>query len=239
MSDFHSSKTFNNVFFPQKKAILEQIDNFINGEEFYRERGIPWNLSILLHGIPGCGKTSFIKALSNKTRRHLLDIDLSNISTTQDFLTAFNTELFVDNFIPIDKRIIVLEDIDCMESKFLQVRSDTTEEGAAEESKKDDRMNLSCFLNTLDGIHEHHGRILIATTNRMDVLDPAVLRRFNLKVMFKHLTLETAKEIVDNYYDADISVPAIPDSLTGSRLTQLCMMYQNEPEQMIEALKCF
>jgi hypothetical protein len=251
ITDFVSSKTFSNVFFPLKDRILNQIDNFVTGEDFYRHRGIPWNLCILLYGVPGCGKTSFIKALANKTKRHLLDINLSNIITTQDFTTAFNTELFGDMFIPIDKRILVLEDIDCMNSGYLNKRQDNSESasvstpaaGSASEasasasaSTAPEKMNLSCFLNTLDGIQEHHGRILIATTNHIDNLDPAVLRRFNVKVNFTHLNIEIAQSIVNNYYDSNVSLSHIPDNLTGSALTQLCMMYQNEPELLVNHL---
>jgi hypothetical protein len=236
ITDFVSSKTFSNVFFPLKDRILNQIDNFVTGEDFYRHRGIPWNLCILLHGIPGCGKTSFIKALANKTKRHLLDINLSNIITAQDFTTAFNTELFGDMFIPIDKRILVLEDIDCMNSGYLNKRQDNSVDSPAAPDSAPEKMNLSCFLNTLDGIQEHHGRILIATTNCINNLDPAVLRRFNVKVNFTHLNLEIAQSIVNNYYDSNVSLSKIPDNLTGSSLTQLCMMYQNEPDLLVKSL---
>jgi len=236
ITDFISSKSFTNVFFPQKESIINQIDNFIDGEDFYRQRGIPWNLCILLHGVPGCGKTSFIKALANKTKRHLLDINLSTIKTTQDFTVAFNTDMFVDNFIPMDKRIVVLEDIDCMNSGFLRNRQDIAPD--QEEYDTENKMNLSCFLNMLDGIQEHHGRILIATTNCIDKLDHAVLRRFNVKVNFTHLNQDTAQSIVNNYYDDVIPLPTIiPMDLTGAALTQLCMLYQNDPQQLVNALK--
>jgi AAA+ superfamily predicted ATPase len=234
VAEFCSSKSFSNVFFTNKDRIVRQIEHFSTGEEFYKHRGIPWTLNILLYGVPGCGKTSFIKALSNKLNRHILDISLSAIKTTEDFSAAFSTELFKDHFIPIDKRIIVLEDIDCTGSDVLEDRSKRSSPAVLEEGQ----MNLSCFLNTLDGIQEQHGRILIATTNCIDTLDPAVLRRFNVKVHFMHLTRELTQSIVNNYYDDEVPLPETwePNNLTGAALTRLCMQFQEEPLLCIQEL---
>ena len=235
ISDFMSSKTFSNVFFTDKDRILQQIENFITGEEFYRHRGIPWTLNILLHGVPGCGKTSFIKALANKLKRHIVDVSLSAIKTTEEFRSVFNTEMFKDNYIPVDKRIIVLEDMDCMGSDILADRSAKEAEPA---TGGEDKMNLSCFLNTLDGIHEQNGRIIIATTNCIDGLDPAVLRRFNVKVHFTHLTRALTESIINNYYDYEVPLSDawVPHNLTGATLTQLCMQFQEEPDMLVKTL---
>jgi len=237
LKDFNSSKTFDNVFFQQKDRMLKQIDSFVYGEEFYSKRGLPWNLNILIYGIPGCGKTSFIKALANRLKRHILDINLGCINTCQDFSIAFNTELFGDDFIPVDKRIIVLEDIDSMKGDLLSNRSLALAGGlAAKENPLDDNMNLSCFLNTLDGIHEHHGRILIATTNCPDKLDEAVLRRFNIKVEFTYLTEQTAEQLVSNYYNTTVKL-SLSGDITGANLTHLCMTYQDDLEGLLDKIK--
>jgi chaperone BCS1 len=238
ISDFTSSKTFSNVFFSDKARILQQIEHFLTGEEFYRQRGIPWTLNILLYGVPGCGKTSFIKALSNMVKRHIVDVSLSAIKTTEDFRYVFNTELFKDTYIPIDKRIIVLEDIDCMGSDILTDRGKRTAGTSAPSEAGEDQMNLSCFLNTLDGIHEQNGRIIIATTNCIDTLDPAVLRRFNVKVNFTHLTRSLAQSIINNYYNTEVPLSDgwMPCNLTGATLTQLCMQFQEDPELLIRCL---
>lgn len=243
LKDFNSSKTFDNVFFQQKDRMLKQIDSFVYGEEFYGKRGLPWNLNILMYGVPGCGKTSFIKALANRLKRHILDINLGCINTCQDFSIAFNTELFGDDFIPADKRIIVLEDIDSMKGDLLSNRSPltltlplTSPLTLTKENPLEDNMNLSCFLNTLDGIHEHHGRILIATTNCPDKLDEAVLRRFNIKVEFTYLTQQTAEQIVSNYYDKPVKL-SLSGNITGANLTHLCMTYQDDLEGLLNKIK--
>jgi DNA replication protein DnaC len=238
VTNFTSTKTFTNVFFSDKDRILQQIRHFSTGEEFYHNRGIPWNLNILLYGVPGCGKTSFIKSLANMLKRHLIDLSLSAIKTTDDFQYVFNTDLFKDNYIPIDKRIIVLEDIDCMGSDILTDRSKLSSEVVPTDGDKENKMNLSCFLNTLDGIQEQNGRIIIATTNCIDTLDPAVLRRFNVKVYFSHLTKSLAQSIINNYYNCEVTIPEVwsPHNLTGASLTQLCMQFQDEPALLLKHL---
>jgi hypothetical protein len=259
LKDFNSSKTFDNVFFQQKDSMLKQIDSFVYGEEFYSKRGLPWNLNILMYGIPGCGKTSFIKALANRLKRHILDINLGCINTCQDFSIAFNTELFGEDFIPTDKRIIVLEDIDSMKGDLLSNRSSSDlplpltsnlthssltsnlthsslTSNTSKENALEDNMNLSCFLNTLDGIHEHHGRILIATTNCPEKLDEAVLRRFNIKVEFTYLTEQTAEQIVSNYYNTPVKL-SLSGNITGANLTHLCMSYQDNLEGLLDKIK--
>tara|TARA_B100000524_G_C23653335_1_gene370896 strand:- start:1095 stop:2591 length:1497 start_codon:yes stop_codon:yes gene_type:complete len=113
--EWSSNVTFNSRFFPEKEETLKIINHFVNNKEWFKRKGLNHTLGILLSGEPGCGKTSFIKALMNYTKRHTIEIKLNDnfdFSDLKDII--FDEEIDEDLIIPQDKRIIVFEDIDAM-----------------------------------------------------------------------------------------------------------------------------
>lgn len=115
---FESARTFSNIFFDGKKQLIDKIDFFLQNKNWYYEKGIPYSLGIGLHGPPGTGKTSFIKALANYTNRHIIVISLKTIKTKQQLEKFFFENTYndnnEDNSITWDKKILVFEDIDCI-----------------------------------------------------------------------------------------------------------------------------
>jgi hypothetical protein len=115
---FESARTFNNIFFDGKKEIIESIDFFLNNKEWYYEKGIPYSLGIGLHGPPGTGKTSFIKALANYTNRHIIVFSLKMVKTKSQLESLFYEKTYNDcnskDSIGWNKKIFVFEDIDCI-----------------------------------------------------------------------------------------------------------------------------
>ncbi len=112
---WESTITFENSYFNGIDAVIKKIDFFLNNKDWYLEKGIPYNLGILLYGEPGCGKTRFIKQLMNHTGRHGIDIKLNDAMDFNDLYNIiFKEEISEDYIIPQNQRILIFEDIDAM-----------------------------------------------------------------------------------------------------------------------------
>lgn len=172
---FASNKHFDCLFFPEKEVCLRSLNKFMKNPEYYQKKGIPLKESFLLHGEPGTGKTSFLKALANYFEdRHIFMLDLRKIYTDDALRKVFFTEqIFVTDsngkdclkLVPIDKRIYVIEEIDTMgeivakrsekKKRVLEIDSDDEQEY---EDKDDDShliKKMKTRLRHYINLHRH------------------------------------------------------------------------------------
>ena len=152
-----------------KNAILRTINEFEKEEnkEWYSKRNINRVLGMLFYGSPGTGKTSIIRAIATEFKNNIHVIPLSNMSD-QVFMSTLKSEISHD---PNTKtRIWVFEDIDCISSTHNRDISGTSKE------KPTSSISLSTILNVIDGVDGIDNAIIIATTNHIEKLDPALIR---------------------------------------------------------------
>jgi ATP-dependent 26S proteasome regulatory subunit len=124
-SPFYSNKSFANIFGKEVREVEERVNFFLNNKSWYDERGIPYQLGLLLSGVPGSGKTSIIRAIANLTKRHIVNVNFANITTATQLKNLFFNEklsVYTDSTmsqfqiltIPLEHRIYVLEEIDAI-----------------------------------------------------------------------------------------------------------------------------
>ena len=184
-------KTFESLFFRQKESLLKCVGNFQNKSGKYAIKGYPHKLGLLLHGPPGTGKTSLIKALAHHTGRSIVNVSLSKLSTNSQLMSIFFDRKFriQGEYVPVQlgfkDLIFVIEDVDAA-SKVVKRRSNkkaTVEPEVAELplQKSMWRMLLESNENDCRQLVE----LLVSKSERLreEATKPDVLRSISKRMM--------------------------------------------------------
>lgn len=138
-------------------SLIEDVRSFLTRRNWYVERGIPYRRGYLLYGPPGTGKSSAVLAIASAMKMDIAILSLANSSLDDDDLCQLLSNCPVNS-------IVLIEDIDCV---FVERKA--TEDKA-------NKLTFSGLLNAIDGVAAGEGRILFATTNHIERLDPALIR---------------------------------------------------------------
>ncbi|PNX75352.1 mitochondrial chaperone BCS1 [Trifolium pratense] len=184
----------------KKEEIIDDLIKFKTGKEYYANVGKAWKRGYLLFGPPGTGKSTMISAMANFMNYDVYDLELTTIKD--------NNELKRLLIATSNKSIIVIEDIDCSidltgkrkEKKDLVYNSKYF--GPVES-----KVTLSGLLNCIDGIWSACGgeRIIIFTTNFVEKLDHALIRRgrMDMHIEMSYCSYEAFKVLAKNYWNVE------------------------------------
>ena len=168
--------TFENVAgLKEEKEELEEIVDFLKNPAKYTKLGARIPKGVLLEGPPGTGKTLLARAVAGEAGVPFFSISGS------DFVEMFvgvGAARVRDMFAEAKKNspcIVFIDEIDAV------ARRRGTGLGGGHDERE---QTLNQLLVEMDGFGENEGIIIMAATNRVDILDPAILRpgRFDRKV---------------------------------------------------------
>lgn len=193
-----TNKTFASLFGEHIRHVESRVRFFLDSEEWYREKGVPYQLGLMLTGDTGTGKSSVIKAIASASKRHIVNVNFANIKTATQLKKLFySDDLHVydgDDMssttkygVPVAQRLYVLEEIDALGAEVVQRRSTALPGASPAAAPGPDQLTLGDILQVLDGSMETHGRVVVVTSNHPERLDPALMRpgRIDLHVRFE------------------------------------------------------
>ncbi|EJD05988.1 P-loop containing nucleoside triphosphate hydrolase protein [Fomitiporia mediterranea MF3/22] len=211
-----------------KEMLLADTRDFLKSEKWYADRGIPFRRGYLLHGVPGSGKSSLIHAIAGALMLDIYVVSLSSswmndstlttlmgrvparcIVLLEDLDAAFTRSTSRDatsTGAPGSKKRGGSNSSDNKDDSDDDDNED--ENGKSKKKKKDDSLSeintlsLSGLLNALDGVAASEGRILFATTNHLERLDPALSRpgRMDVWIEFKNASPWQAEALFRNFF---------------------------------------
>ena len=185
-----SKTTFANVAgYDEVKEELQEIISFLKSPEKYLDIGGKIPKGVLLMGPPGTGKTLIARAVAGEANVSFFQISGS------DFVEMFvgvGAARVRDLFAEAQKKapcIVFIDELDAVaKSRSAGVLSTNDEREST----------LNQILVEMDGFDNHSGVIIMAATNRPEVLDPAILRpgRFDRQILVDRPTLKGREEIL-------------------------------------------
>ncbi|KAG6334898.1 hypothetical protein ID866_4192 [Astraeus odoratus] len=212
-----------------KDMLLADCKDFLASEDWYAERGIPFRRGYLLHGVPGSGKTSLIHSLAGELGLDIYVVSLSSKGMSDNTLTTLMSH------VP-SRCILLLEDLDAAFTRSVSRDSSSTGVPTASSNTNNNEsdgstLSLSGLLNSLDGVAAAEGRLLFATTNHIERLDPALSRpgRMDVWVNFTHATKWQAEGIFKCFFPSKPKGPSNSTSTTPATDEKTDISQKNLP----------
>lgn len=172
------------------KEDLMTVVDFLKNPEQYKEAGAEIPKGVLLYGPPGTGKTLLAKAVAGEAGVKFKAVSGSDFDEKYVGVGASKMRKLFDDAKSNAPCIIFIDEIDSMGGRRHSSQSNS------------DRQTLNTLLSEMDGFDGSGGIVVIAATNRIEDLDPALTRPGRFDNHFAVNLPETAKErkVIINLY---------------------------------------
>ena len=194
-----------------KTQLYESVILPLQNPEIFREMGIGHPRGVLLFGPPGCGKTLMANAVAGSAKANVISVRGPEILSKWVGESEKAIRKIFRRAKQVTPTIIILDEIDAI-APMRGVRPD---------SGVSDRI-VNQLLTEMDSLRFTEGIIVIATTNRPDILDPALIRpgRFDRLVYVPPPDRQSRLEILKLYTKKvpladDVNLESIADKTNG------------------------
>ncbi|MBQ8358804.1 MAG: ATP-dependent zinc metalloprotease FtsH [Oscillospiraceae bacterium] len=197
----------------EEKAELQEVVDFLRNPKKFADIGAKIPHGILLAGAPGTGKTMLARAVAGEADVQFLSISGSDFMEMYVGVGASRVRDLFDQAKRIAPAIIFIDEIDAVGRK----------RGSGMGGGHDEReQTLNQLLVEMDGFGRTEGVIVLAATNRPDILDPALLRpgRFDRQIYVNSPDAKGREEILkvhakDKRLDDSVSLKTVALSTAG------------------------
>jgi len=206
--------TFNDVAgLDEEKEELSEIVEFLKDSKKYTELGAKIPKGVLLVGPPGTGKTLLAKAVAGEARVPFFSISGSDFVEMFVGVGASRVRDLFDQAKKNSPCIVFIDEIDAVGRR----------RGAGLGGGHDEReQTLNQLLVEMDGFGVNEGVIVVAATNRADILDPAILRpgRFDRQVYVGRPDVKGREAILKVHakgkpFDDDVDLNVVAKTTSG------------------------
>jgi ATP-dependent 26S proteasome regulatory subunit len=197
--------------------VREVIELPIVAPELFNHYHIRPHRGILLYGPPGCGKTIIAKAVANEINAHFITVNGPEILNKFIGQSEANLRAIFKEAQEMIPSIIYFDEFDA-----ISATRDT-------ESNPLNTTVVNQLLTLMDGLNTSSKVCVIASTNRIDIIDEAIKRpgRFDYKIEVQKPTLEGCKSIfgihtknmpIDSHFDQELFVEKYLHGYTGAEI---------------------
>ena len=183
--------TFDDVAgYAEVKQEIREVVDFLKDTEKFAEIGARVPKGVLLVGPPGTGKTLIARAVAGEAGVPFLSVTGSDFMEMFVGVGASRVRDLFESARKMGRAIIFIDEVDSVGRK----------RGAGLGGGHDEReQTLNQMLSEMDGFEDSEGIVMLAATNRPDILDPALLRpgRFDRQVVVPLPELDDRRQILD------------------------------------------
>jgi len=188
------------------ETVREIVELPLKRPELFEYLGIKPHKGVLLHGPPGCGKTLIAKAIANDVGAHFVAVSGPELLSKWHGESEKNLRGIFEEARDHQPSTIFFDEIDSIAQKR-----------SGDEIVRLDSRLVNQLLTLMDGIEEYKNVCVIASTNRVELLDDALLRpgRFDYSIEITKPTEDGCRTIFEIHTrDMPLASDFNPDSLT-------------------------